>query len=127
MWEVEYEYIEDWLDEQDDETVASIFAALELLSQTGPTLGRPIVDTIQGSNVKNMKELRPPSPGRTEIRILFAFDPARSAIMLLAGDKAQGKNSKRKWSGWYKTAIPTAEQVYTEHLSRMEARNNGRS
>lgn len=39
------------------------------------TLGRPLVDTIKGSRHKNMKELRPGSAGRSEIRILFAFDP----------------------------------------------------
>lgn len=42
--------------------------------------GRPLVDTIAGSAIPNMKELRPGSVGMSEIRILFAFDPWRSAI-----------------------------------------------
>ena len=88
MWEIDYGYIEDWLDSQSEETVAAVFAALEILESAGPNLGRPLVDSLQGSTAKNLKELRPASPGRSEIRIIFAFDPRRSAVMLLAGDKA---------------------------------------
>jgi hypothetical protein len=58
-----------------------------------------------------MKELRPPSSGRTEIRILFVFDPWRSAILLLAGDKSG------QWTRWYREAIPTAERVYSAYLT----------
>ena len=123
MWEVEYEYIEDWLDMQDKETVALIFAALEALRDKGPSLGRPLVDSIAGSSLKNMKELRPASPGDSEVRILFAFDPLRHAAMLLAGDKSKGQNEKQKWSGWYRSAIPKAEQIYRNHLNKLEARS----
>lgn len=125
MWSVEYEYIADWLDEQDDETVACIFAALELLQDQGPALGRPLVDRLEGSRVKNLKELRPASPGSSEVRILFAFDPLRQAVMLLGGDKSKGKSGKVKWSGWYDWAIPEAERVYKRHLERLEGRNDG--
>lgn len=68
-----------------------------------------------------MKELRSASSGRSEVRILFAFDPAREAIMLLAGDKAAGKSSKQRWSGWYKWAISRAERLFAEHLRGLEA------
>ena len=107
------------LDQQDDETVAHVFAALEVLQSEGQNLGRPLVDTIRGLRLKNMKELRPASTGSSEVRILFAFDPLRSAIMLLAGDKARGRSNKDKWSGWYRTAIPKAEQVYERHLRNL--------
>ena len=63
-------------------------AALEILRELGPQLGRPLVDTVTASRHKNMKELRPGSSGRSELRLLFAFDPERRAIMLFAGDKA---------------------------------------
>lgn len=109
MWAIDYGYITAWLDSLDDETVSHIFAALERLELDGPAVGRPLVDTLTGSAVKNMKELRPPSPGDTEIRIIFAFDPKRQAIMLLGGDKSKGKNGKVKWSGWYRKAVPRAE------------------
>jgi hypothetical protein len=61
---------------------------LELLAERGPQFGRPLVDTVIRSRHKNMKELRPVSSGRSELRILFAFDPERRAILLVAGDKA---------------------------------------
>jgi hypothetical protein len=57
-----------------------------------------------------MKELRPPSAGRSEIRVLLAFDPWRAAILLIAGDKSG------QWAKWYRTAIPRAEQLHSEYL-----------
>ena len=119
MWEVEYEYIEPWLDAQDDETVASVFAALELLCEHGPALGRPLVDSLEAQTMRNLKELSPASPGTSEVRILFAFDSKRKAIMLLAGDKSAGKNNKAKWAGWYRRAIPEAERLLQQHLERL--------
>lgn len=123
MWAVEYAYIEGWLDQQDDATVAAVFAALELLEQQGPALGRPLVDTIHGATIPNLKELRPASPGGSEVRILFAFDPRRSAVMLLAGDKSQGRKTSERWSGWYRRAIRKAEELYAAHLAALEVRN----
>lgn len=119
MWDIEYSYITDWLNELDNKTVAAIFAALELLQREGPNLGRPLVDTLKGTKINNLKELRPASVGRTEIRIIFAFDPYRQAIMLLGGDKSKGKTGRAKWSGWYKSAIPTAEKIYLDHLKHL--------
>jgi len=52
-----------------------------------------------------MKELRPPSAGGSEIRILLVFDPWRSVVLLVAGDKSG------QWDKWYRTAIPRAEQL----------------
>lgn len=120
MWDIDYGHIESWLNAQDNETVALVFAALEVLQDKGPSLGRPLVDTITGSSVKNLKELRPASTGSSEVRILFAFDPRRQAVMLLAGDKSKGKRGKQKWSGWYKKAIPEAEGIYRTHLAKLE-------
>ena len=68
------------------------------------------MDTIAGSKIKNLKELRPPSSGTSKIRILFAFDPWRSAILLVAGNKAG------QWNRWYAGAIPRAEQLYEIYL-----------
>jgi hypothetical protein len=60
--------------------------------------------------VHNMKELRPGSRGRSEIRILFVFDPWRSAILLVGADKSGD------WQGWYRRAIPEAERLYEHYL-----------
>lgn len=110
-------FIVPWLDEQDDETIAHIFAALEILEREGPGLGRPLVDTLSGTTIKNLKELRPASPSQTEIRIIFAFDHSRKAIMLLGGDKAKGKSGDA-WNRWYRKAIPKAEKVFLAHLAK---------
>jgi len=58
-----------------------------------------------------MKELRPPSAGRSEIRILLVFDPWRAAILVVAGDKAG------QWEKWYRTAIPRTERMYEDYLA----------
>lgn len=118
MWTIEYDYIIPWLDQLDTDSVASVFAALEVLQEQGPSLGRPLVDTLKGTKVSNLKELRPASSGSSEIRILFAFDPSRKAIMLLGGDKSKGKSGRTKWSGWYKHAIPEAEAIWQDHLKK---------
>jgi hypothetical protein len=85
--------------------------SVELLAERGPALGRPAVDRITGSILHNLKELRPGSAGKTEIRILFVFDPQRRAILLVAGDKAG------HWTRWYRDAIKLAEDRYTRFMA----------
>lgn len=99
-----------WLGTVDHESQALIVDAIDRLAEVGPNLGRPLVDRLTGSELHNLKELRPASAGRSEIRILFVFDPWRSAILLLGGDKAGN------WTRWYKTAIPEAERLYEVYL-----------
>jgi len=94
-----------------------VIAAVELLGEHGPQLGRPLVDTVVGSRHKNMKELRPGSSGRSELRILFAFDPKRKAILLVAGDKAGN------WNKWYRTNIPIADDRFDDHLKNLKGEN----
>jgi hypothetical protein len=79
-----------------------------LLEMEGPTLGRPIVDRVNGSKFHSMKELR---PAGTSMRILFIFDPRRQAILLLGGDKAGN------WKSWYEKNIPVAEGRYENWLA----------
>jgi hypothetical protein len=75
-----------------------------------PSWGRPLADRIQHSRLNNLKELRPGSAGRSEIRILYIFDPRRNAVLLVAGDKAGN------WETWYRQAIPLAVQRYEDYL-----------
>ncbi len=102
--------VEAWLLALDDASYDQVAAAIDKLESDGPTLGRPLVDRIEGSRQHNMKELRPGSTGRSEIRILFAFDPERRAVLLVAGDKSGD------WSKWYDRNIPVAERRYDEWL-----------
>ncbi len=113
-WEVDLEFVERWLLELDQTSFEQVVAAVELLGERGPQLGRPLVDSVVGSRHKNMKELRPGSSGRSELRILFAFDPERRAVLLLAGDKAGS------WKKWYRENIPLADDRFEEHLRRLK-------
>ncbi len=76
-------------------------------------LGRPLVDSVVGSRHSNMKELRPGSTGRTEIRALFAFDKKRQAILLVGGDKSDD------WRGWYDNNIPIADDRFDDHQAKL--------
>jgi hypothetical protein len=77
------------LQANDPKTAGLVDDAIYALSCSGPALGRPLVDSITSSKIRNMKELRPGSSGTSEIRILFAFDPWRSAIP--AARRGQGR------------------------------------
>ena len=118
QWEVSlHRDVEEWylaICEHDPETADLIEQAIDQLVTEGPSLGRPLVDRIKGSKYHNMKELRPAPAGATEIRILFAFDPVREAIFLVAGDKSGN------WERWYREAVPLADERYAEHLTALE-------
>lgn len=116
MWEVEFadEFGEWWatLDEGEQESLA---ASVELLRQLGPLLGRPHADTVKDSKHSNMKELRTQHQGRP-LRTFFAFDPRRTAILLIGGDKTGDDR-------FYERMLPLADQLYDEYLK--ELRNEG--
>ncbi|MBN9610113.1 MAG: addiction module toxin RelE [Actinobacteria bacterium 69-20] len=99
-----------WFRTVDHDSQALIVDAVDRLAEAGPNLGRPLVDRLKGTSVHNMKELRPGSSGRSEIRILFVFDPWRSAILLVGGDKSGD------WQGWYRRMILEAERLYEQYL-----------
>ena len=86
--------------------------ALLAVEIDGPDLGRPVVDTLHGSRHANMKELRFDAGGGVW-RFAFAFDPARSAVVLVGGDK-QGANQRR----FYRWLIETADARMDRHLER---------
>lgn len=117
MWDVEYtDQFEEWWNSLALAEQAAVEAAVNALQRDGPSLGRPLVETIKGSRHRNMKELRPP---RGNMRILFIFDPRRTAILLLGGDKTN------QWEAWYRRAIPLADQLYDDYLE--ELRREGES
>ena len=93
MWPVKYtlEY-EDWFTEQDEESKVVINSKVILLSEFGPNLGRPYVDTIKGSKYKNLKELRIKYRNAV-IRVFFAFSKKRHCWLLVGADK-KGKNKE---------------------------------
>ncbi len=110
--------VDKWLNDlsvADPDSYLQVVAGIDVLSEVGPSLGRPLVDRVKGSRLHGMKELRPGSAGRSEIRVLFVFDPWRSAILLVGGDKSGN------WSSWYQRAIQRAERLYVEYLSERTA------
>jgi hypothetical protein len=82
---------------------------LFFLIQFYPSLGRPYVDHIKGSTIKNLKELRI----QNKNRIFFAFDPERDINLLLGGDKKGDFN-------FYKEMIKKVEKLYKIHLKSLE-------
>jgi hypothetical protein len=95
-------------------------AKVELLKLLGPRLSRPHADTLNGSRHANMKELRADTSHKV-MRIVFAFDPNRAAILLVAGEKS-GVNQKR----FYKQLIAKADELYDAHLMRVRAQKKGK-
>ena len=81
-----------------------LLAHARLLSEFGPALGRPAVDTLKGSRIANLKELRFSAAGGVW-RVAFAFDGRRIAVLLVAGDKRGAAQAR-----FYKTLIRKAEQ-----------------
>lgn len=102
-----------WFYQQEQELQDEVFSVLTLLMEFSPALGRPRVDTLEGSSIKNMKELRIQYKGEPW-RILFAFDPKRQAILLVGGNKTGNKR-------WYKENIPVAEQRYQTYLEQLKS------
>ncbi len=91
-----------------------LLAQAKLLEAFGPALGRPKVDTLNGSRHANMKELRFQA-GDGVWRVAFAFDPQRKAILLVAGDKS-GVNERR----FYRQLIKRADARFSMHLDRLK-------
>lgn len=99
MWEVEYtDEFETWWDGLTIEQQEAVGQRVELLAQRGPALKRPVVGEIKGSAFDpQMKELVVEEHG--SLRVLFIFDPRRTAILLLGGDKTG------QWKQWYREGL----------------------
>ena len=111
-WEVEYtnEFGRWWrglsVTQQD-----AVVARVELLMEHGPNLPYPYSSEVKGSRHGRMRELRVQSGGRP-IRIFYAFDPRRTAILLIGGDKTGRER-------FYESYVPIADDLYAEHLGEL--------
>lgn len=103
-----------WFTELDEDAQAEVMAKVELLKLLGPALARRHADTLNGSKHANLKELRADTAEHV-LRIAFAFDPHRSGILLVGGDKS-GVSQKR----FYKRLIEKADELYDEHLAKIK-------
>jgi hypothetical protein len=116
-WSVEFHpEFEPEFDELGADVQDELLAQANLLVEFGPRLGRPRVDTLNGSAHANMKELRFDAADGVW-RVAFAFDPEQRAILLVAGDKS-GTNEKR----FYKRLIGKADERFDGHLAALKER-----
>src|SRR3979490_437344 len=102
------------LEELPEEIQDELLARLKVLAEFGPQLGRPNVDTLEGSSFPNMKELRFRKEGLW--RFAFAFDPLQQAIVLVGGDK-EGENQTK----FYKKLIKVADARFSDHLRKIKS------
>lgn len=111
-WNIEItdDYLK-WFETLDVGQQEAIRTDIEILEKMGPSLGRPYVDSIKGSKHSNMKELRT-MHARRHIRSFFAFDPRRTAILLIGGDKTGDK-------AFYDRMIPLADRLFDQYLKEI--------
>lgn len=112
-WEVEFtDEFEAWWNGLSVAEQEEMGAKVELLEERGPTLSRPHADAVVSSRHVNMKELRGKVNER-HLRVLFAFDPRRKALLLIGGDKTDDPE-------WYERFVPIADDLFGRHLKALE-------
>lgn len=112
-WDVEYtDEFGRWWESLTTEEQEEINAKVELLEEHGPTLPRPHSDVIAPSKHANMKELRG-RDGDAILRVLYAFNPRRTAVLLIGGDKSGNPN-------WYDEFVPRADAIFDKHLEELQ-------
>jgi hypothetical protein len=116
MWHVEHtDEFEQWYQNLDESQREDVTASALLLMELGPKLPFPHSSGINGSKHAHMRELRVQSGGRP-LRVFYAFDPRRSAILLIGGDKTGDTR-------FYERMVPIADALYDIYLD--EIRNEG--
>lgn len=114
MWHVEYtDEFALWWSTLTAAQQAALEASVRMLERFGPRLTRPYADQVKGSRHANMKELRTQCQG-SPLRTFFAFDPRRSAILLIGGDKTGDDR-------FYERMLPRADQLYDDYLQELRA------
>ncbi len=111
-WGVEYtDEFGAWWEGLDEGTQIAIDASVRLLETKGPQLPFPHSSDVRGSRFGQMRELRIQYKGEP-YRVLYAFDPRRTAILLIGGNK--GGNDR-----WYEEYVPRADKLYEDHLATL--------
>ena len=120
MWQVATTGdFDEWFANLDEDAQTEVIAKVELVKLLGPRLGRPHADTLNASKHANMKELRADTKDQV-LRIAFAFDPNRAAILLLGGDKTAV--SQRRF---YRRLIAKADELFDAHLALIASKKKG--
>jgi len=112
-WDVEYtDEFGGWWETLTEGAQIDVDTVIGLLQALGPNVPFPHSSGVSGSRHSHMRELRIQHQGRP-LRVLYAFDPRRTAILLLGGDKTGN-------SRWYKVKVPIADRLYDEYLEELE-------
>ena len=108
-WEVEFtDEFEQWWHGLSESEQGKVDARVNLLMERGPNLGFPFSSQVKISRFPEMRELRGQAGG-DPLRMLYAFDPRRTAILLVAGNKT-GEDR------WYEKNVPVADRLFARHL-----------
>lgn len=111
-WDVEYtNEFEEWWSRLSEDEQESVDASVYLLEERGPQLGFPHSSGVAGSKHGHMRELRIQHRG-SPYRVLYAFDPRRTAVLLIGGDKTGNDR-------WYEEYVPQADKLYDVHLDEL--------
>lgn len=115
MWDVtQTEEFGRWFYDLRSIAQIKIVSHIKLIHEFGPSLGRPIVDTVKGSQLKNLKELRLNVDNQV-VRIFFIFDVDRKAVLLIGANK---KSSGDKH--FYPKMLIMSEKIYSNYLKTKE-------
>ena len=118
-WGVEYtDEFGDWWNDLTEEEQEDVRAYVKLLRDEGPNLKFPYSSGIAQSAYDHMRELRVQHEGRP-YRVLYAFDPRRTAVLLIGGDKTGDDR-------WYDTFVPLADRLYADHIAQLRREDQER-
>ena len=108
-WEIEgSDEYQEWLRDLTPRQQRDISKSLDRLAQYGISLDYPYTSRVNSSRHRRMRELRVQSGGRP-LRIFYAFDPLRAAILLIGGEKTGNDR-------FYRQYVPIADRIYDRHL-----------
>jgi hypothetical protein len=118
MWEVEYtDEFEEWWKTLSEAEQKRVAFSVGLLEQFGPSLKFPHCTNVVQSRHGSMRELRSQCEGKP-LRTFYAFDPGRTAILLIGGDKTGDDR-------FYDVMVPIADKIYDSYLKEIQEENNG--
>jgi len=105
------EEFERWIEVLSRREQKAVLQVVKILEQVGIALGEPYSSALKGTKYP-LRELRP-KRGASPLRIVYAFDPKREALLLIGGDKGADKR-------FYERAVPRAEHLWKAHLEHVE-------
>lgn len=111
-WEIEFtDEFGAWWDSLKEAEQKDVAVGVGLLAEHGPHLRFPHCSDVKGSRHRQLRELRVQHQG-APYRVFYAFDPRRTAILLLGGNKTGDDR-------WYEINVPLADKLYDEYLAEL--------